>query len=369
MADRSLDVLRRRIAVLKSFQSQLRWPVLDKFEAFGQTYRLPYRSTCKPEIDVPDQLLRYLAGFFDGDGCVSSDRSCCHLSVSQSCRNAEILKLFQQTFGGGIYVDAPGQGLRRPCLKWTVTGSAANDVAAKLARNAVVKRGQLNLAACWPHEKQHQRDAKVQLASLKLQQSEPHLACSWAYVAGFFDAEGCVKTRTRRAGIMLSVTQKDRNVLSWIDNFWRADLDLASSWVLHNNGITEVSVNSGCGVHLLLRRLLSNKLLVKRPQALLGLSLGSVRYQDLRYSIQKLSGNQSRYQSLTEDGCQRSKAIENVQCSIRRRLITGREEEAAQLQNKLEALRQEHKLLNAAAVYNTVLRDIRALLQRGAVAR
>ena len=369
MACKSLDALLRRIAVLKSFQARLQWPVLTEFKALGRTHTLPCPSTSKADTDTPDPLLRYLAGFFDGDGCVTSDvasRSC--LSVGQSHRNAEILKLFQNAFGGGIYRLSPGRGLREPCLRWEITGEAAKQAAAQLARHAVVKHEQLNLALRWPDEKQHQLDARMKLAALKLQQCEPKLACSWAYVVGFFDAEGCIKARAKQAAITVCLSQRDRNVLYWIDDFWRAVLGLASHWYLQKTGVTEVSVLSACGVPLLLRRLLANGLLVKRPQALLGLSLGSVQYQDLRDSIQQLSRNQSRYQRLTEDGCQRAKAIALVQCSIRPNFAAGRKDDASQLQQKLEALQQEHKLLNAAAVYEIVRRDIRGLLARGAVA-
>ena len=236
MAGKSLDTIQRRIAVLKSLQSRLQWPWLTQFQAAGQTYRLPYHSTSEVDIDVTDPVIRYLTGFFDGDGCVSSSLNRLQLCISQSHANSEVLILFQRVFGGVIYGNVQGRGLRRPCLQWRVTGGVAKDVAGKLAKHSFVKRGQLLVAASWPEQEQQQEGAKQQLAALKLQQSDPNLACSWAYVAGRFDADGCIRVRAVPSALSVSMSSKDRSALSWIDSFWRADLNLTSSCRLQKLG-------------------------------------------------------------------------------------------------------------------------------------
>ena len=367
MAGKSLDTIQRRVAVLKSLQSRLQWPRLTQFQAVGQTYRLPYHSTSKVDVDVSDPVIRYLAGFFDGDGCVSSSSNRVQLGISQCHANSEVLILFQRVFGGVIYAQVHGRGLRRPCLQWRVTGADVKEVAAKLVKHSFVKRGQLLVAAPLPEQKQQEQAVQKQRAPLNLEQSDPNLACSWAYIAGFFDAEGCIRALPSASAVSVSMSQKDRSVLSWIDNFWRVDLRLTSSCSLQKTGVTEMTVSSKYYVQLLLRRLLANGLLGKRQQALLGLSLGSVPYGDIRNGLNKLSGNQGRYQHLTEEGCQRSRGIRLMQGTFARRLAAGKLEEAEQLQRQVEAMREQHKLLNTMAVYDALRRDIRSLLSQGAV--
>ena len=56
-----------------------------------------------------EPVLAYLAGFFDGDGCVAcaSGLSGCYLSTAQSFDQAEVLMLFYETFGGSIVLHIP----------------------------------------------------------------------------------------------------------------------------------------------------------------------------------------------------------------------------------------------------------------------
>ena len=368
MAGKSLAALQRRIAALKCLQCRLKWPPLTEFQAFGQTYSLPCHNTSTADTDVAGPLLRYLTGFFDGDGCVSTNaKGSPQLLVGQSHVKAEILILFKTAFGGGIYAHVPGRGLRRPSLQWSLTGKAVKDAARRLAQHSVVKRGQLLLTESWPEHKQQRRAAAKQLSALKLQQSDPSFVCSWAYIAGFFDAEGCIRVMPAQPYITVSVSQKDTGVLSWIDNFWRDDLDLTSGSHLRKDGVTELIIGAQRNVHLVLRRLLAHGLLGKRLQAILALSLGSIPYGDIRSSMHKMSGNQGRYQHLTEAGCQRSKAIALLRDMLRHRLSAGKLEEAELLQRQLELMQQEHKLLNTLAVYNALRCDIRSLLSQGAV--
>ena len=371
MAEKSLGALQRRIAALKSFQSRLLWPPLTQFEAFGQTYPLPYHSSKVATADVPKQSLEYLAGFFDGDGCVSATgpRRTPTLSMGQTHSSASVLLLFAKVFGGGIYNLKRGCGPQRPALQWIISGNHAKLASERLMPQSFVKRRQLGLAADWPQDECKQVRAKQELARLHSRQVHAQLASAWAgsweYVAGFFDAEGCIKAPAMGAKIRLSVSQKNRHVLCWIDELWEADFGAHASWYLQKSGATEISVSARYATHRILRRLLSHGLLLKRPQALLALSLEDVPHDAIRNSISQLSGNQGRYQRLTEDGCRRSKAITSTASALRRRQAAGQAQEAAHLLQQLEAMKQQHKILKAVSVYQALRADIRALLAQG----
>ncbi|CAE7217085.1 unnamed protein product [Symbiodinium natans] len=334
--------------MLKSFQSRLVWPPVTTFQAFGQTYALPFRGTVSNCERLPLPLLRYLAGFLDGDGCVSAVGQSCSLSASQSASGAEVLYLLATTLGGTVYVHARGHGLGQPSLQWIIRGHAAQKAACQLAPESVVKHQQLILAASWPSEDRLRLDAKQRLASLNSlsQYDTSHVSCSWAYIAGFFDAEGCIRACHDRVSVRMSLVQKNKDVLGWIDRFWRADLGLSSSWVVHKkSSVTEITVNRHSNTHLLMRRLLDNGLLLKQQQAFLGLSLRDVYYPDFRETMSSLSGNQARYQRLAEDGCIRATAIIAIRKRIRRCEALGRHEEVARLQQQLREMQQQHRVV------------------------
>ena len=136
---------------LKNILSKTRWPNLTCFEANGCTHVLPLRNSCAALGTVADATLRFLAGFFDGDGYVAcqSDLSGCILGIGQSFDHAEILMLFRDTFGGGITADQCGLGLRKPILRWRVYGQSCQTAAQLLAPHSITKQKQLLLAAKW----------------------------------------------------------------------------------------------------------------------------------------------------------------------------------------------------------------------------
>ncbi|CAE7030805.1 unnamed protein product [Symbiodinium natans] len=365
MAGKSLQTLQRRIDVLKSFQSRLVWPALTHFQAFGETFALPCRITSVGSAHVPVQLLRYLAGFFDGDGCVRGHRTSVELSVGQSSSNAAILVLFLKTFGGAVYVHSKGRGIRRPALRWSITGKAAQQAAARLAEETVVKRRQLELVTCWPVKMQDRIPAMMKLVALKSQQDAPRHTCSWAYVAGFFDAEGCIYLSPHQS-ITLYLAQKSRFVLIWIANFCWADLGVDLFWGLQAHNITNLRISARYGATLILRRLLDNGMLVKRPSAMLALGLDDANFHDTRHRLAQLVGNQARYQRLTAAGCERARGIHTKQGLLRRRKVSSQADEVARLSEQLRIMKLRHQHLNSVSVYRALRSDIRALMAQGA---
>ena len=103
------------------------WPILSCFSSQGQTYSLPLRAESRDlKRLATEPVLAYLAGFFDGDGCVTraSGLSGCYLSTSQSFDQAEVLMLFYETFGGSIIRQGQWHGPAQTCSCvgsiWTV---------------------------------------------------------------------------------------------------------------------------------------------------------------------------------------------------------------------------------------------------------
>ena len=65
----NLDRWQRRCDRLTQLQRKIRFPPLQTLTVNGRVYQLPL-STAEP-VRLPSQEeLEYLAGFFDGDGCV-----------------------------------------------------------------------------------------------------------------------------------------------------------------------------------------------------------------------------------------------------------------------------------------------------------
>jgi hypothetical protein len=90
----------------------------------------------------------YLAGFFDGEGCVMTRRGSggyweLRLSVGQI--DPAPLYLLQGRFGGGIYRKSKGL-LGRQVWAWVITGDKAAKALEALAPHLIVKRDQALLA-------------------------------------------------------------------------------------------------------------------------------------------------------------------------------------------------------------------------------
>jgi hypothetical protein len=86
--------------------------------------------------------LGYLAGFFDGEGCIDGNRrgAAWGLRVSASNTDERPLRRLQSVFGGSIY--SKRQGDRRSCSVWQASGRKAARFLEVLLPYLVVKRAQ-----------------------------------------------------------------------------------------------------------------------------------------------------------------------------------------------------------------------------------
>ena len=229
----TLQELQNKNKQLRAQLSRCRWPNLKSFSANGQIYYLPLRAHTQDWSHMPtESRLAYLAGFFDGDGCVfcATNLSGAGLGVSQSFDQAEILMIFRATFGGSITREHGGMGLRKPALRWCVWGQAARRAALLLAPHSITKQQQLVLAAQWPDAKSLQREKfKAKLGALKKYDSAVAGPCSWEYFAGFFDAEGYIEQPHGGNALVLKIAQKHPQVLRCIRSFLARSLGINAS--------------------------------------------------------------------------------------------------------------------------------------------
>jgi len=90
--------------------------------------------------------LGYLAGFFDGEGCVSvGDNGNITLRVINT--NLEVLELFKETLGGSI--GNRTQIVNKKQYTWSVYGDTAIKVAFTLIPYSVEKKSQLEEIINW----------------------------------------------------------------------------------------------------------------------------------------------------------------------------------------------------------------------------
>ena len=361
-----LQVVQAKNMQLRGFVKTLRWPGLASIDVNGRNYELPV--TCQSATGAHFMGLgqsarsRYLAGFFDGDGCVfcRTGLSGCDLSVSQSFKQGEVLMLFLSTFGGSVRKMADGVGFRQPALVWRVSGALARSAASVLAPYSITKRKQLELAAAWP-EDEHRREAcKQQQHALKRTDSAVPGKISMEYLSGFFDAEGYVH---HRGGVRLTIEiwQKFGTILMCLQEFLAQDLGIvvhlanySGFWVLYTGR------RSACTA--MLHAMLEAGLVGKAEQARLSLQLTAENSSEIRKALAEQVGNQSFGKSLDEDGLQRSRRIANAQKQIKRLRSQGKHSEARAQAEKVEVWQAEHKLLNSR-LENQQLREYAAKIQ------
>ncbi|CAJ1429025.1 unnamed protein product [Effrenium voratum] len=361
VTNRSPESLQRGFDRLRSLQSRLRWPRLTHFSAFGREYELPLSKEEPRTRPVAGDTLQYLSGFFDGDGCVSprSDLRSCSLSVGQVAANAEILLRFREAFGGAICRQTDGRGLQQPVVRWRVYGSEGKQAASILAGASIVKREKLLIASNWPL-------CRTMVPGNVKPSALCDVQCSWAYVAGFFDAEGCISVLPAKAAARLALKQVTSDVLyavcNKLQNVCRSVLSVRN----FSDKYFVLQVNTQEDVVAVLHHILIAGLSLKRQQAEAVLTLEPSSHMQIRELLTGLKGNQSRYSRLDTNGCARARAIAKIHAKVSQLESRGKVEAAAPVQELLAQMRQEHGLLNLRTAYCTLRADIRAGLAEGA---
>lgn len=354
----------RRCDRLSALMRRIKLPHLDQFEADGQTFSLPL-STVDPPKDLPARdELEYLAGFFDGDGCVTLNQRSGKISlqIDQRAASAGVLISFRNAFGGGIYRGRPPTGFHEAVLTWAVRGARVKQAAQLLASVPPMKQAQLRIAAACPNGiPQCWNGVAEDLRTLKRKDHIPSISCSWPYFAGFFDAEGCVGIAANFAGLRLSVTQVNDHVLQMLVQFLHENF--MTHWRVRHEGQSSVlscSQRESCDQTL--RCLLAHGLRVKKAQAELALNLTEDNHLKTRDAVSSLGGRQSRYKRLDDDGVARAKLILKLQMQLHRTVCSRRQRILAW---EISQLQEEHALQKVIHQCRLLRSDIRQRLADG----
>lgn len=279
----SISQLQRRRERLIGLMQRLKWAHTSHFEVDGVLYKLPLvasntilRNERRP---LPRREVEYLAGFFDGDECVTSNGGHCWVSVSQAFDRSSCLLRFRSAFGGGIYLNSAGRGKRKPVLQWAAYGDSGRRAARILSSWSGMKQPQLEMCADWPAHAVSREQFQARLRELKRQCDIPQsLTCSWHYLAGFFDAEGHIRVPAHATSVNLILSQANKSVLDCIAAFLERESEHRWRKIRQHGRYHVLECTQTKGSLDTLAMLLSSGLSVKRREAQLALSLqmGSV---------------------------------------------------------------------------------------------
>ena len=352
----------RRYDRLSQLQQRIRFPPVDTIAFGSEACQLPLRSI-DPERAPSTEELEYLVGFFDGDGCVTMERTGqVKLAVSQNVDSADVLLRFRSLLGGGVGLLASATGTSKATLKWHVTGYKMTAAADVLSTVPSMKQAQLLIAAKGRVAAPDIPLVHKELKLLKQKEHVPHHPheCSWSYFAGFFDAEGCISVRPLNVGLQLRMDQVNPCVPVHLLGFLHERQ--LRTWSLYHRATCSSLVCSNLqDCRKTLELLLEYGLLVKRQQAELALSLAAENHLQIRDTISSLNGLQSRYKRLDTHGIARAREIQRLQ----RRLRYSSGQEHANMLSRVEELRVEHHLKTLISQCHLLGRDLRLSLREG----
>ena len=375
LAHTSLEVLQETNKQLHAELSAIPWPRVVSFTFNRKKYALPLHAEHKSKAGLMQltlQQLAYLAGVFDGDGCVQGRAGNRGLSLhlGQSLDGVGILMCMQQALGGSIYRSRDGRGLQKPTLQWILNGSSARHAAKILAPSSIVKRSQLDLLAEWPQAHAGQADCEIRLGFLKRSESAVPGPCSWAYFAGFFDAEGYIEQPRGRASLVLKIAQKHCTVLECLQYFLARELGVQAQ-IYQAGGSRQrydLRINKTSSSKAVLEMLLNSGLIRKAAQANIALSLTLENAEQVRAAMASMVGNQARLTRLDGEGLQRAAMISSAIRKARWSLKKGHTSLAESILADVEHQKCEHELLNAWKVHGQLqahINEIRSMYQNG----
>ena len=225
-----------------------------------------------------------------------------------------------------------------------------------------MKQNQLEIAASGTVEAAHRSKVQAKLKTMKQKDYIPKsLAVTWPYLAGFFDAEGCIRVRAAADALNLYITQVNPAVLESLLVFLQ-DQGLDRWKLLHYANASHLQCEHYQTSKLTLKHLLRNGLSGKRQQAEIALELAPSNRQKIRKKLFLLTGRQKRYTRLDEAGCLRAKEISKIQVQWHQ----GRcPEKRKQLEVELMRLKEEHAFAKLVSEIQTLESDIDMMLADG----
>ncbi|CAE8591260.1 unnamed protein product [Polarella glacialis] len=226
------------------------------------------------------------------------------------------------------------------------------------------KQRQLLVAVDWPVTQDLRSEAGLALQEMKHSFNSAKACLSWPYLAGFFDAEGCIRVLPVNSYLRLELGQNCRSTLEGVKEFLDAEVPNVHCNITKKTGSANVlTLSRQADCQFVLRRLMAAGMLVKRKQAEVALSLGESHRDCVRNALGNLVGNQSRYQRLDERGCLRTYEIMLAERRLRFLISSCKLDDVQRLRGHLHALRSRHELLCVETRYHTLRTDIRQLLK------
>jgi len=252
-------------------------------------------------------------------------------------------------------------------LAWRIHGQGAREAARALLSIPSIKQEQLFIASQWPKAEDDRALAKSRLHQLKHSDVPSFCVESWEYLAGFFDAEGCIRIPPVYPGVRLAIGQKHPAVLRSISTLIRNALPGYTQGLCRNGHAYSLQVSKTAASKLVLERLITAGLLQKRPAAEIALAVDKSNHILSRQRLATITGNQGRYQRLDADGCKRAHSILLIQNRVHGLRRAGATTTAVQrMQIEISSLQKEHAHLSALASLSSLRHDIRQMLKQGA---
>ena len=246
-------------------------------------------------------------------------------------------------------------GLSQATLRWQISGKSASFAAGLMASLPSMKQDQLEIAASGTVEAARRSKVKAKLKTMKQRDYIPRsLAVTWPYLAGFFDAEGCINVRAWFDSLNLAITQANPTVIESLLAFLQ-DQGLDRWKLKHGSKLSSLRCAHLQTCKLTLTHLLRNGLSVKKQQAKIALELTSSNRQKIRDELFLLTGRQMRYIRLDEAGCLRAKEIKKLQGQLRRKRY---DEKRKELDVEIRRLREEHAFARLVSEIQTLESDI-----------
>lgn len=220
---------KERLATQASTEAKIAKMGPEEYRKKKAEYMKEYRQ--KQLISIEDKVLAvseiatesefdldYMAGFFDGDGSIVYSNNTVKVDVSQCDPN--ILKLVCHKYGASLRVVDNGENAR-PLFKCELAGrfvrAFMNDIKGRLVLKSTHANGILDILDAQDHID------TAKLAELRKLLETPwnktkmfYERINWSYIAGLFDAEGCILMNSKNQ-LTISITQaSDRQVLDEI---------------------------------------------------------------------------------------------------------------------------------------------------------
>lgn len=215
------------------------------------------------------RFLQWLGGQIDGDGSVGMFRTRIpFICMKKAEKGKHTLLRIQSHVGGDIYLTKRQTDHQQACYSWTLRGCRATPLIQALIPFLKLKKGYAEIVARWrpsmhkftvsgkgkehrntsmkvaaqivgrtpPTILKHMRAAKAcngytitkpenmtealyqQLQVIKQQPNDPVAHLHPSYVAGFVDAEGCI--RTQGSNLRVTIAQKEPTILYGLQHSW-----------------------------------------------------------------------------------------------------------------------------------------------------